>query len=794
MQQVSTYPLPILLVSVISAFLVIYGWIKRNSPMGKSYVMMMLVITLWLILYSVGLLAIDAPNIYVYLKHAEYLTILSLPVAWLVFALNFAGIKNWLSSKTGFWIGVIPVLLFVVSLLTKNSSGLHVEHNKSLIYDSTINFWLYLHIAFSFAYFIIGTILVITSARKDPLIGVKQSFIIGMGVLVPWIGNITFIFRIVPDILDIDLSPFIFVLSGALLAWGLFYNRFFGIIAIAHKSLIERMTDGLVIVDNQNRVLDINLAAQSIFRVSRAKIIGQAIDELFKKQTALMQYMNYTSRKNQELVITYGQQKKYYSLDISTIYAGQEIFVAKLLLFKEITNLKETTKKWERAKNQAEQADSLKSAFLANLSHEIKTPMNAIMGFSDLLNDASVSDEERKEFIDHIRNSGSDLLQLMDDLIDISKLDANQINLQKSPVDLSKMMAELFARVNESMIEADKGHIDLILDTHDLEQDLMILSDPDRIRQILNNLLNNAVKFTKQGKIEFGYKEDNSNTVTFFVKDTGIGIPLAKHAVIFDRFRRVSSSNSQEYSGTGLGLSLSRALVKLFGGRIWFDSIFGKGSSFYFSIPLIKSDNYHAPVKPLDTVKIVRPEPVPEPVSDPIPELPVEAVNESEKSEDRIESIQDHIEDMPKEAGVIFEADQAPTITMQEETDFSDAKLLIIEFEDMSYLFIEMILRPTNIQIIRAKSLNQGLNLLKGGTKLTGIILSSDIPDENLIDACLLLKEKHPRHKVVAITPFASETKRQECLRAGCTNVLPKPLKQKELLAAVQNMYKLSKI
>lgn len=791
MEKDLTYALPILMVSMISAFLVVYGWLKRNTPMGKSYVMMMLVITLWLMLYSVGLMLADSSAIIEYFRKAEYLMILALPVAWLIFAINFTGLKGWFTAKSGFFIGVIPVLLFIVSLVGENSGGLLFNHHERLTYSG---FWFTIHVAFSFAYFIAGTFMVVKSAQKDPLIGTKQSLIIGLGVLVPWIGNITFIFRIIPDILAIDLSPFIFVLSGALLAWGLFYNRFFGIIAIAHKSLIERMSDGLVIVDNQNRVLDINLAAQSIFRVSKAVIIGNAIEQLFKKQPDLMQYMTNQSRKNQEVIVTYGQQKKYYTLDVNALYAGKDLFVGKLLLFKEITDLKETTKKWERAKNQAEKADSLKSAFLANLSHEIKTPMNAIMGFSDLLNDLSVSEEERKEFIDHIRNSGSDLLQLIDDLIDVSKLDAGQVSLRKAPVDLSKMMAELFARINEYMIEADKDHIDLILDTHELEQDLIILADPDRIRQIMHNLLNNAVKFTKQGKIEFGYIKDKDKTVKFFVKDTGIGIPFEKHAVIFERFGRVSSSNSQEYSGTGLGLSLSRALVKLFGGRIWFDSVFGKGSSFYFSIPLLMADDYTSPVKTLDTVKISRPEITPEPIQDQVQEKTSEPAAKLDKSEDQIESIRDHIKGMPEEADLIFEPDQAPKITMEEETDFSDSKLLIIEFDDMSYLFIEMILRPTNIQIIRAKSLSQGLNLLKGGTKLTGIILSSNIPDENLINACRSLKEKFPMHNIVAITPFASEVKRQECLRVGCANVLPKPLKQRELLAAVQNMHKLSKI
>lgn len=800
------FAIALLFLALISAGLMIYGWVRKSTPMGKSYSAMMLIITFWLVFYSLGLIGTrESANLYGIFSTLEYGMIVALPSAWLLFALNFSGGEKRISGSYYFLLLVLPVILFGASFF---------DSGRDLLFNHYINFgaeppgfvpfegkslWFYIHISYSLLYFILGTLIVIRATQKNQVIDPRKGLILRIGVLIPWLGNITFIFRVA---LNYDMAPFTFVLAGILLAWGLFYNRFLNIIALAQKSLVEKMADGLVIVDSLNWVVDINLAAQSLFGTNRANVVGLPINVLFKNHPDLLQHMAALSKKNQEVGISHHASTRYFSLDINPLYADKGLLVGKFLLFKEITQIKETTQKWESAKNQAEQADNLKSAFLANLSHEIKTPMNAIMGFSELLNDESVSEEDRKEFIDHIRNSGTNLIQLIDDIIDVSKLDAGDLPIKKDPVHLSKMMTELFARFNELMREDGKAEIDLILDGSGLEEDLIILGDADRIRQVLGNLLSNAIKFTKKGSIRFGYKKDLKANLQFYVKDTGIGIPLDKHKMIFERFGRVANSNLQEYSGTGLGLSISQGLVKLMGGTIWFDSVYAKGTTFYFTLPLILAEGYLPKVKALEEMVIKKAEQVVIPLFKPepeeVPEVEVREAPWAEKSKELEEveapreSIRDHIADLPEEADLIFNPEYAPSLTLEDLNDLSDGKVLVIEFDDMSYLYIEMILRTTKIQLIRAKTFTQGMNLLKGGIKLTGIVLAADLPDETLINSAKLIKEKFPRINIVAIMPFASETKRQQCLRAGCSNVLPKPLKQRELLAAIQNMYMLS--
>lgn len=822
------YALPILLVSLVSSALVLYGWLKKNTPMGKSYSVMMLVITLWLLFFSTGLLV--GPKAYRIILSLEYLTMAALPVTWLIFSASFADLRKYITAPYIILISLIPIILSGVALFSEQSGllynhhkllGLDLDHTLYAVPSDPLNsMWFWLHVAFSVIYFIVGTFLFVGSLkRNNKSLDRPHLFVLILGILIPWIGNITFIFRITP-IENLDLAPFVFVTAGTLIAWGLFYNQVVSIINLAHNVLIDRMGDGLLVMDKQNWILEMNLSALSIFRVNKASVTGHPAEHLFQAHPGLMKYLNQISGKNLDLELKTGEKLRYFHLDILPLYAGKGLYAGKIFLLKEITLLRETEKRLELARVQADKAETLKSAFLANLSHEIKTPMNAIIGFSELLNDASVTDEERHEFIDHIRHSGSNLLHLIDDIIDISKLDAGQIDLVSRPVDLSRIMAEMFAMVNDSLIKEGKGHVDLVLETDQLRQDLVIMGDPERIRQIITNLLDNAVKFTSKGTIEFGYYLENQRDIRFFVKDTGIGIPFDKHQLIFERFGRANTSNRQQFSGTGLGLALCKGLVKLMGGRIGFDSVYGRGSTFYFYLPYTPAEGYQAEVKPLDDVELKKPaaaapppdllhpaswsEPEPEPVSapgpepvqepepEPVPEPEPEGVPEEQpepETEPRHESIRDHMAGLPEEADYIFTPENAPRSRLEDDADLQGDKLLVIDYEDMTYLYLEMILRPTRIQIIRAKTLQQGLNLLRGGTQVTGVLVSSDLPDAELVNAIRTIREKYPRIRQIAITPFASAVKRKACLSAGALNVVPKPIKQRELLAAVRNLH-----
>jgi len=232
------------------------------------------------------------------------------------------------------------------------------------------------------------------------------------------------------------------------------------------------------------------------------------------------------------------------------------------------------------AKTKAEESDKLKSAFLANMSHEIRTPMNGILGFSELLTTPNLELEKQKEYCEIIENCSNQLLSIIDDLLDISKIEANQLKIELLPTKLNSILPELYS----IMLPKAKNHgINLLL-VNDLEDDITIITDKLRLRQILLNLLTNAIKFTKHGHVRFGYSIKNQE-IEFFVEDTGIGIPDDQFEFIFERFRQVETEMSRTYGGTGLGLSISNALVHLLGGKIWLTSEINKGTTFFFTIP-----------------------------------------------------------------------------------------------------------------------------------------------------------------------------------------------------------------
>ena len=215
--------------------------------------------------------------------------------------------------------------------------------------------------------------------------------------------------------------------------------------------------------------------------------------------------------------------------------------------------------------------------------------MNGILGFSDLLDDESLSYEERKQYIRIINNNGKHLLSIINDIIDIAKIDSNQLAINYDWLNLNYLLDDLLVLYNNEKIVYQKENITFILNKEFENYQSLILTDEVRLRQILLNLLGNALKFTKKGFIKFGYLLQNDQ-LCFFVQDTGKGIPKEKQSIIFERFRQEEETYTRQFGGTGLGLTISKGLVELLGGKLWLNSDEGKGTTFFFTIPYNKPD------------------------------------------------------------------------------------------------------------------------------------------------------------------------------------------------------------
>ncbi len=293
--------------------------------------------------------------------------------------------------------------------------------------------------------------------------------------------------------------------------------------------------------------------------------------------------------KNKELQL---QKENLKEINMTLEIQAQEIECQNIELNQHRNHLeqlvKERTADLEEAMKKAEESNRLKSAFLSNISHEIRTPMNAIVGFSSMLNDLDLPKDEREELVSVVKKNSEELLGLIEDILEMSQIQANQLVINNQPVNIIEIMNELFASYQQ---KAKSKGIQLCVDIDAFSDTLLCSIDGIRLKQVLANLISNAIKFTEIGYVQFGIISHPENYIAFYVKDSGIGIPDDIGCDIFKSFQKVESTKSKIYGGVGLGLSISYNLIRRMGGTIWYESKIGKGTNFYFTIPNNNNEN-----------------------------------------------------------------------------------------------------------------------------------------------------------------------------------------------------------
>lgn len=387
--------------------------------------------------------------------------------------------------------------------------------------------------------------------------------------------------------------------------------------------------------------------------------------------------------------------------------------------------LKELLIEMKELKEKAEESNRLKSSFLANMSHEIRSPMNSILGFSELLMSKDFSLERRNKYLKLIANSGRSLLHLIDDIIHMAKIEAGVVEMEEINFDLNKLFLELQEIFEAEIAIQEKREIHLITDLEQSSSTLFIHSDPERIKQIIINLLTNAIKFTHKGKITFGYKIKNEN-LEIFVKDSGIGIPEDKIEQIFERFGQVGDKRQKQVTGTGLGLTISKYLVELMGGKIWVVSETDIGSTFYFTLPYKKSD---------------------------------------------------------KESISVSKSQKSPS----PENSNRYTVILIADDEEPNFVLLELLLESPNRKLIYAKNGLIAINIVKENPNIDLILMDIKMPEMNGITATREIKKLFPEIPVIAQTAFAMDDDEKELLKKGFDDYIKKPINSSVLTEKVEN-------
>ncbi|MFC2151647.1 transporter substrate-binding domain-containing protein [Bacteroidota bacterium] len=390
----------------------------------------------------------------------------------------------------------------------------------------------------------------------------------------------------------------------------------------------------------------------------------------------------------------------------------------------DITNRYKTEIDLKNAKEKAEESDRLKSSFLANMSHEIRTPMNAIIGFSDLLVDPDTEIDEREELVTHINNNCNTLLHLIDDIIDLAKIEANELTVYIKETDINDSLQELFETINETKKRINKKHIEISLDKSYFKENFYLKTDPFRFRQIFTNLTDNALKYTEEGSIKLGYKIlENVKMVEFYIQDTGIGIPEDKQEEIFQRFNKIETDKSKLYRGTGLGLTITQNLIGRLGGTIRVESEVKKGSTFYFTLPL--------------------------------------------------------------EISTYIAENNIKESLIKNSKDWKNKTILIAEDEDSNFKFLEMLLKNKGINLLRAENGFEAIEICKN-TEIDLVLMDIKMPGMNGLEATTKIKQFKPNMPIIIQTAYAMQNDENVSLEAGCDDYITKPIKKDKLIELLE--------
>ncbi len=377
----------------------------------------------------------------------------------------------------------------------------------------------------------------------------------------------------------------------------------------------------------------------------------------------------------------------------------------------------------------ATESDQLKSVFLATMSHELRTPLNAVIGFSEIIRNENLPLSEIMQFNKSINISGNNLLSIVEDIFEIALIETGEVNLVKEKVNLISLLNEINELIIVEQQNTDKIHIELKLTTPEVNKEISLNTDPLKFKQILINLLKNALKFTIKGTVEYGFnvKQDHDKSfLEFFVKDTGIGIPKQKKKIIFEMFRQIEETHSRTYGGIGLGLTIAKRLTEILGGKMWLDTDEQTGSTFYFTVPF----------------------------NDFLPD------------------------------------ENDANLKIQALSDGKKEKILIVEDDDLSLSFLKILLKKSGINTICVKSGEAAILSCKNDPDIKLVLMDINMPRMDGYEATMKIKEMCPDMPIIAQTAYAIPGDREKLSQAGCDDYISKPINKKMLMDKIKKYFK----
>jgi PAS domain S-box-containing protein len=498
------------------------------------------------------------------------------------------------------------------------------------------------------------------------------------------------------------------------------------------RILIDNLPDPIYVKDNLARKIIANPAdVEHLGASNEAEIIGKTDLELWPGKEGIKNYQRDLEILNTGIPIikkevcfqNMDNELKWVLRTIIPTFDKQGETTGLVGIAQDITERKENEQKLKNALAKAEESDRLKSAFLANMSHEIRTPMNGILGFTSLLKEPGLTGEDQQKFIDIIEKSGDRMLNTINDIINISKIEAGQVDVKISDINLNKQLDEFFEFF---LPEAKKKNIKLSVTSKVPNQLTNFKSDKEKLNSILTNFIKNAIKYTHAGSIDFGFSiidKGKQNELEFYVNDTGMGIPKERQEAVFGRFVQADIEDKQVYEGSGLGLAISKAYVEMLGGKIWMESEEGVGSQFYFTIPY-NTDNK---------------------------EIRERAIEESNKQ-----------------------------LSIKKEL-----KILITDDDEFVLTYLSIVLEEYSKEMLIAKTGIEAVEMCRDNPDIDLVLMDIKIPGINGYEATRQIREFNKEVFILAQTAYAQSGDRERSIKAGCDDYISKPINKEKLLRII---------
>ncbi|MDB4949770.1 MAG: multi-sensor signal transduction histidine kinase [Gemmatimonadetes bacterium] len=593
--QQTPHLVPLLVSALVSAALAAYAWRQRGVSGTGGFLVLTCASACWSLAYAAYFASTGLGAKVAFAALANFGAAM-VAVGWLVFAAQHTGRGAWATGRR------LAVLLAVqlgpVLLAFTNRwhhlfwSRFELQSNPGFIgaqSERGPGFWL--HVTLSWAVMTGAVALLGTSPARGSALHRQQSRVLLFAAVVPWAGNVLYWIdnlRTAPDAASFfpaNPMPFLFTLSGVALAWGIFRLRLLDIVPVARDKVIEGMSDAVVVLDADNRIVDLNPAARRIIGPDAEASLGRSAADVLSGWAAGIRPYTASASAQAEVRLGTGDDRRDYDLRVSPLLDAAGRTTGRLLLLHDVTDRKRVEEELQRAKDAAEAASRTKSQFLANMSHELRTPLNAIIGFAELLSEEAVERGQPTLVpdLDRIRDSGRGLLTLIDDILDVSKIEAGKMDLYLETFSVAGLVEDVAATLDP--LVARGGNRLRVLDA---EAGGEMHSDITKVRQMLLNLLSNAAKFTTAGTVSLEIARETTDAgdeVLFRVRDTGIGMTHEQLGRLFQPFMQADPSTTRRYGGTGLGLTITRRFCEMLGGDIRVESEPGVGTVFTLRLP-----------------------------------------------------------------------------------------------------------------------------------------------------------------------------------------------------------------